>query len=273
VINKKKRRSDNGSVLGNTSPLPNFYIGLLLAITYVPILLVIIYSFNESRMSTVWSGFSLDWYVELFRDHSIFIALRNSLIVAISASLCAAFVGTLGAVGFSRVKLKTNNTAEYISTIPIMIPEIVLGLVFIIFFALIGIPFGFPALIAAHSTFCIPYVFLMVKARLSGMERTYVEAAKDLGASEFRAFADITFPLLRPAIISGILLSFAMSMDDVIISMFLTNSETNTLPLKIYSQLRTGVTPKTNALCALMFTFTLILGSLSFIIGKRNRNG
>jgi len=109
----------------------------------------------------------------------------------------------------------------------------------------------------------------MVKARLAGMDKSYVEAAKDLGASEMRAFYDITFPLMRPAIVSGMLLSFAMSMDDVIISMFLTNAESNTLPLKIYTQLRTGVTPKTNALCALMFAFTLVMGGLSFWVGKR----
>ncbi|MCL2055974.1 MAG: ABC transporter permease subunit [Oscillospiraceae bacterium] len=256
----------------NRTVLPNLYIGVLLALTYVPILLVIIYSFNASRISSMWSGFSISWYGALLRDRSIFDALRNSVVLATLASVCAAVVGTLGAVGMSRVKWKANGAVEYISILPIMIPEIILGMVFIVFFALIGIPFGFPALVVGHTMFCIPYVFLMVKARLAGMDKSYIEAAKDLGASELRAFYDITFPLLRPAIISGMLLSFAMSMDDVIISMFLTNAESNTLPLKIYTQLRTGVTPKTNALCALMFAFTLLMGGLSFWVGRRAQN-
>ena len=186
----------------NRTTLPNIYIGVLLALTYVPILLVVIYSFNESRIGTIWSTFSLTWYVNLFRDRSIFIALRNSLVLATLASTCAAIVGTLGAVGMSRVKTKANSIVEYISTLPIMIPEIILGMVFIAFFALIGIPFGFPALVIAHTTFCIPYVFIMVKARLAGMDKNYVEAAKDLGASELRAFYDITFPLFMVAPVS-----------------------------------------------------------------------
>jgi spermidine/putrescine transport system permease protein len=230
---------------------------------------VIAYSFNESRISSVWGGFSLGWYRDLFRDRSMFQALVNSLVLALLSSLCAAAVGTLGAVGMSRVGWKANGLIEYLSTLPIMIPEIILGMVFLVFFALIGLPFGLPALIVSHTVFCVPYIFMMVKARLAGMDKSYAEAAKDLGASEFRAFYDITFPLLRPAVVSGMLLAFAMSMDDVIVSMFVSNANTNTLPLKIYSQIKTGVTPKTNALCAIMFLFTLILGLGSYWIGSR----
>jgi spermidine/putrescine transport system permease protein len=253
----------------NKTVLPGAYIAVILVLTYIPIFLVIVYSFNESRISAVWEGFSLRWYADLFRDRSMFMALRNSLVLAALSSACAAVIGTLGAVGMSRVQWKANSLVEYLSILPIMIPEIILGMVFLVFFALIGLPFGLPALVVAHTTFCIPYVFMMVKARLAGMDKSYVEAAKDLGASELRAFYDVTFPLMRPAIVSGMLLSFAMSMDDVIISMFVSNVNTNTLPLKIYSQLKTGVTPKTNALCALMFAFTLLMGLASFWIGKR----
>lgn len=252
----------------NKTVLPNLYLGLVLVLTYLPILLVILYSFNESRLSSVWSGFSLSWYRELFRDRSMFEALRNSVVLAILSSLCAAIIGTLGAVGMARTSLRANGVIEYLSTLPIMIPEIILGMVFLVFFSLIGLPFGMTSLIVGHTIFCIPYVFMMVKARLAGMDKSYVEAAKDLGAGEMRAFYDITFPLMRPAIVSGMLLSFAMSMDDVIISMFLGNVNTNTLPIKIYTQLKTGVTPKTNALCALMFGVTLLLGGLSLWIGR-----
>lgn len=245
------------------------YLAAVLIFTYIPLLLVIIYSFNASRISSVWGGFSLSWYKELFKDRSIFEALRNSVILGTASSFCAAVVGTLGAVGMAQTRCRFNGPVEYLSTLPIMIPEIILGMVFLVFFSLIGLPFGMTSLIIAHTVFCIPYVFTMVKARLAGMDKSYAEAARDLGAGEMRAFWDITFPLLRPAIVSGMLISFAMSMDDVIISMFLTDVNTNTLPIKIYTQLKTGVTPKTNALCALMFGFTLLLGFISMWIGKR----
>lgn len=253
------------------SPFPAIYLGLVLLLTYLPLLLVMLYSFNAGRLSSVWEGFSLSWYRELFRDRSIFEALRNSVVLALASSLAAAVIGTLGAVGMARTRYRTNGIIEYLSTLPIMIPEIILGMVFLAFFSLIGLPFGMTSLIIGHTIFCIPYVFTMVKARLAGMDPSYVEAAKDLGAGELRAFWDITFPLLRPAIVSGMLISFAMSMDDVIISMFLTDVNVNTLPIKIYTQLKTGVTPKTNALCALMFAFTLVLGLLSLWISQNGK--
>ena len=246
--------------------LPNLYLGTLLLITYVPIALVILYSFNVSRISSVWGGFTLRWYRDLFADRLMLDALKNSVLLAFSSSFAAAVIGTMGAVGISRTAFALNRPIEYLSTLPIMIPEIVLGMVFLAFFSLIGLPFGMMALIAGHTTFCIPYVYMMVKARLAGMDKSYVEAAKDLGAGELRAFWDITLPLMRPAIVSGMLLSFAMSFDDVIISMFLADVNTNTLPIKIYTQLKTGVTPKTNALCTLMFAFTLVIGLVAFFL-------
>jgi spermidine/putrescine transport system permease protein len=252
----------------NKTKLPNIYLAVIMALMYLPILLVIIYSFNESKISSVWSGLSLKWYKELFRDRALIEALVNSLILASLSSLAAAVIGTLGAMGMSRSKLKINSVAEYISTLPIMIPEIILGIVFLIFFSLLGLPFGMTTLVIAHTAFCIPYVFLLVKARLAGMDKSLTEAARDLGASGFRAFLDITLPLILPAIASGILLSFAMSLDDVVISIFVTGVNTNTLPIKIYTQLKTGVTPKINALCTLLFLLTLILGLLSLRLGN-----
>ena len=255
----------------NRTKLPNIYLGLILALMYVPIVLVIIYSFNESKISSVWDGFSLKWYVDLFKDESMFEALLNSIILGLSSSLAAAIIGTLGAVGSSKVELKGKGIVEYISTLPIMIPEIILGMVFMAFFSLIGLPFGMTTLIIAHTAFCIPYVFMMVKARLVGMDKSLEEAAQDLGASKIRTFFDIILPLIIPAIASGMLLSFAMSFDDVIISVFVTGVNSNTLPLKIYSQLKTGVTPKINALCTLMFFVTVLICSLSALLGREKK--
>ena len=243
--------------------LPNVYIVFILLVMYLPILLVIIYSFNESKLNSVWSGFSLHWYSELFRDRSMFEALRNSVVIALISAALAAVIGTLGAVGLARAKLRGAAAMEYLSALPIMVPEIILGMVFLAFFSLIRLPFGMLTLVIAHTAFCIPYILLLVKARLSGIDKSYVEAARDLGAGEMRAFFSITLPLIVPAVMSGMLLAVAMSLDDVIISIFVTGVNTNTLPIKIYTQIKTGVTPKTNALCAILFIITIIMGGLS----------
>ena len=248
------------------------YIAFLLLIMYVPIALVIIYSFNENRLNSVWSGFSLTWYRELFRDRAIFEALRNSLVLAAISSFSAAIIGTMGAVGinapwFSRTG-RFGKIMEYLSILPIMTPEIILGMVLLAFFSLLALPLGMLTLALAHTCFCIPYVYLLVRARLAGLDKSYTEAARNLGAGTWRAFIDITIPMIMPAVVSGILLSFAMSFDDVIISVFVTGPRTNTLPVRIYSQIKTGVTPKTNALCSLLFIITVFLCILSMAVSR-----
>jgi spermidine/putrescine transport system permease protein len=256
------------------------FIALVLFIMYVPIFLVILYSFNQSRLSSVWNGFTLTWYGELFADRSMFEALRNSLILAILSSFAAALLGTLGAFGSSGRGIKSRSRPaagskilEYLSILPIMIPEIIMGMVFLAFFALLGLPFGMFTLVIAHTAFCVPYPFLLVKARLAGLDTSCTEAARDLGAGELRAFCDITLPAILPAVVSGILISFAMSFDDVIISMFVTGIHTNTLPIKIYSQLKTGVSPKTNALCTLLFIATMMLALCAASLARPKTSG
>jgi spermidine/putrescine transport system permease protein len=250
-----------------------FYIGFILVIIYIPILLVIVFSFNESRMTSIWGGASLYWYKELFRDRSMFEALTNSLVLGALTSLSAAVIGTLGAAGAARKKLGiAGKTAEYLSILPIMTPEIILGMVFLAFFTFLSIPAGMTTLVIAHTTFCVPYIYLLVKARLAGLDKSYIEAARIMGAGDIRAFYDITLPLVLPAVISGMSIAFAMSFDDVIISVFVAGVNTNTLPMKIYSQIKTGVTPKTNAMCTLIFVFTVILCLASaFLAKKKNR--
>lgn len=252
----------------NRTKLPNIYLGLILVLMYVPILLVIVYSFNESKLSSVWGGFSLKWYGELFRDSALFEALGNTLILGVLSSLSAGVIGTLGAYGMSRAKFRSRGLVEYVSTMPIMIPEIILGMVFMAFFSLLGLPFGMTTLVIAHTAFCIPYVFMLVKARLVGMDKSLPEAALDLGASRSRVFFDVTLPLVLPAVVSGMLLAFAMSIDDVIISIFVTGVDVTTLPIKIYTQLKTGVTPKINALCTLMFLAVLLLCGAAAFLGR-----
>ena len=258
---KKKRRISFSTV----------YLALGLVIIYLPIALVILYSFNESKISSVWGGFSLKWYRTLFADKAMFQALGNSLILGLSASLAAGVVGTLGAVGFDRVRPRSRRLIEYLTSLPLMTPEIIMGMVFMAFFGMLGIPFGMGTLILSHTTFCIPYVFMLVQARLVGMDRSLAEAARDLGAGERQVFFTITLPLLLPAIVSGMLLSFAMSLDDVIISLFVTGVNVNTLPIKVYTALKTGVTPEINALCTLLLAATLLLVGLSMLWSKISR--
>ena len=221
----------------NRTKLPNVYLGVILFLIYLPIVLVVVYSFNENRISTMWSGFSLRWYETLFRDRAMFEALVNSIVLGLSSSLAAAVIGTLGAVGFTKIQARTKNVVEYISMLPMMTPEIILGMVFLAFFSLLGLPFGMTTLIIAHTAFCIPYVYMLVKARLVGLDKSLPEAARDLGASEARVFV--------------------------------TGVNVNTLPLKVYTSLKTGITPEINALCTLMLAFTVLAVAASALISRK----
>jgi len=248
--------------------LTYLYLSVMMLLLYLPIVLVVVYSFNESKITSVWGGFSLQWYELLFRDQAMFEALKNSVILALSSSLLAAVIGTLAAVGFTRIKPWSKGVVEYVSMLPIMIPEIILGMVFMAYFAMLGLRFGMLTLVLAHTAFCIPYNYMTVKARLVGMDKSLGEAARDLGASEVRVLFDITLPLLAPAVLSGTLLSFAMSFDDVIISLFVTGVNVNTLPIKIYTQMKTGVTPEINALCTVILGATLMLVFFSSVLHR-----
>ena len=255
------------------------YIGFVLVILYVPIVLVIVYSFNQSRLSSVWGGFTLDWYAQLFQDRSLFEALRNSVVLGLLTSFSSASIGALGAWGIAKAsaagapRKPAHTIMEYLSILPIMIPEIILGMTFLAFFSLLALPLGMFTLVIAHTVFCVPYTYLLVRSRLAGLDESYVEAARIMGASGVRAFCDITLPMILPAIISGMLISFAMSFDDVIVSVFVAGVDANTLPMKIYSQIKTGVTPKTNAMCTLIFALTVILCLIAAWLSRRRSAG
>jgi len=251
--------------------LSTIYLWVILALMYLPIIVIIVYSFNESKLSSTWDGFSLTWYKQLFRDRAMGEALINTLVLGFLSSAAAGIIGTLGAVGIPKALLPGKGVIEYIVMLPMMTPEIILGMVSLTFFSLLSLPFGMTTLFLAHTAFCIPYVYMQVKARLVGLDPSLLEAAKDLGAGEARAFFDITLPLISPAIVSGMLLAFAMSIDDVIISVFVTGASTTTLPIKIYTMLKTGVTPKINAMCTLMFAATLLIVILSSLIGREKK--
>lgn len=242
-----------------------------MAITYLPLIMVVIFSFNDSKLTVSWKGFTLSWYQELFHDAALIEALKNSLILGGVSCLVAAVIGTLGAIGMARVNYKSKGMMEYLSTAPIMVPEIILGMVFMAFFSLLNLPFGMLTLVLAHSAFCIPYVYMMVKARLVGIDKSLEEAAMDLGASPRRIFWDITLPLIMPAVLSGCVLAFAMSFDDVVISIFVNGPKLSTLPIKVYTQLKTGVTPEINALCTVILVVVILVELVSSLFQKKSR--
>lgn len=235
---------------------------------YAPLLILIVYSFNNSRYSTNWRGFTFKWYIKLMENAMLFEAMVNSLIIATLASLIATIIGTVSAVGFYRYRF-TGRQALYGMIYVVMVsPDITMGISLLMFFIFIGLDIGFTTLLLAHVTFCVPFVIVTVYARLSGFNPSIIEAARDLGAGEFEMFRRIMLPMLTPAVLAGWLLSFTLSLDDVIVSFFVTGPTFNILPLKVYGMVRVGVTPEVNALSAILFLFTLISVSIAQLLMK-----
>lgn len=249
------------------------YLTVMLLMMYLPIIVVVLYSFNAntSRYPNEFTGFSLQFYRALFQDtKGLLAALKSSLILAGLSCGIAMVIGTLGAVGMARRKFRMQGMLENMSVLPIMVPEIILGMAFLAVFTAVGLQFGMLTLVLAHVTFCTPYIFIIVKGRLTGMDPSLAEASRDLGASPMRTFMEITLPLIMPAVLSGVTLAFAMSMDDFVISFFVTGATTTTLPLRIYSSVKTGVSLQVNALCTLMLAVVALIMALRqmFLSGK-----
>lgn len=260
------------------------YLIFMLMLMYLPIIIVVLFSFNAStaRTPTIFTGFTLRWYQELFSDQRGFgEALKNTMLLALYSVGLSTLLGTLGALGMVRRRARKSmggrmiragqNFVENIVVLPIMLPEIILGVAFLLLFSALNLPSGMLTLTLAHTTFCIPYVYLLVKSRLSTMGDELENAARDLGASPLRALMTVTLPLVAPAVVSGALLALAMSLDDFVISFFVSGANTTTLPLKIYSSVRYGVSAQINALCALMLLAVFLLVALSQLVLKKRR--
>ncbi len=235
---------------------------LVYAFLYAPIIILVIYSFNSSRYS-VWEGFSLQWYKSLFHNQLILRALRNSLIVAVASTIFSAIIGTLAALGMQRFEFRGKKGMEALFYLPVIIPEIVMAASLVIFFGFVKMTLGMNTIILAHVAFCVSYVVIVVRARLEGFDRTLEEAAMDLGANEIQTFFRVTLPLIAPGILSGALLAFTLSIDDYIITSFVAGVGSTTLPLQIYSMVKTKVTPEINAVSTLLLIPTILLIILS----------
>ncbi len=247
------------------------YMVLVYLFLYVPIAVLIVFSFNSSKYATEWKEFTLDWYGALAGDAQLIDAALNSVTIAALAATVATVLGTLAAWTLHRYRFKARRVLQSALLIVIVSPDIVMGVALLILFILMGLEQGFVTLLVAHITFCLPFVAVTVASRLQGFDRHVIEAAQDLGAGEYDTFLRIILPMVMPAVAAGWLLSFTLSLDDVIISFFVTGPGYEILPLRIYSMVKLGVKPVVNALCAIMVGVTVCIVLTSQILLKEKR--
>lgn len=249
------------------------YIALVLLFLYIPIFVLIVFSFNETKSRSVMTGFTLDWYIRLFHNRLIMTSLMNTIMVAVSASVLSTILGTTAAIGINRMHKATKNTILSISNLPIINPEIVTGvslmLLFVFFAARMRLEFGFVTLLIAHITFDVPYVILSVMPKFQQMDPNLYEAAQDLGCNPLKAFRKVVLPEIAPGIVSGFLMSFTYSLDDFVVSYFTSGTTCQTLPITIYSMTRRKVSPEINALSTLIFLVVVIVLVVKNILEKR----
>jgi len=251
--------------------LRTFYLSLFFVLLYIPVLAVILYSFNQSPSTAQWTGFTLDWYRQLFRDRVIAEVFKISIVVAISTSILSALLGTAAAITTLQVTEGMEKKINTVMLLPLLVPEVALGVSLLLFFSALKLPFGYLTLILSHTLFCTPYVYIMVQLRLKEIDISVIEAAKDLGAGRWQIIKTIILPLVAPSILTASLLAVAISLDDVVISTYMAGPTSTTLPVHIFSMMRVGVTPKVNALCTLILVGTFFIIGFSQFISKKSK--
>lgn len=235
--------------------------GAAFVFLYLPLVVVVAYSFNDSRLNAEWVGFTGRWYVTLLHDEAMLLAARNSLLVALTASVVSTVLGTLA--GLALYRRPRQRVLPILVLTPIAIPEVLQGVSLLIFFVLMNVSLGLVSIVLSHVAFCIGFVAVVVRARLQGLDPSLIEAARDLGATPWQAFSRVTLPLIAPGIAAGALLAFTLSLDDFVITFFTAGPEASTLPLQIYSMIRIAVTPEVNAVSTLLMALTLALAALA----------
>jgi spermidine/putrescine transport system permease protein len=235
----------------------NGWTALVIGFLYLPIVVLVVYSFNTSRLNIVWEGFTLKWYEQLWMNEPLMQAAKNSLIVATLTTIISVVLGTVGAWLLYRYRFRGAPAINTLISAPIAMPEIIMGVSLLVLFATLAIPLGFTTIIIAHVTFCFPFVLLAVRARLVGLDPALEEAALDLGATPLQAFWLVIVPSLRPAIVAGALMAFTLSMDEVIVTYFTASPSSTTLPLRIFGMAKVGLNPMLNALSAIFIIATI----------------
>lgn len=241
----------------------------VMAFLYAPLLVLMAFSFNDSKRNVVWKGFTLKYYVKALANDSLVEALVNSLTIALLATVISVVLGALAGLMLWRFRFPLKGTVEGVMALPIIVPEICMGVAMLIFFAKVQWPTGLPwplnlsAITIAHITFCFPFVAMVVRSRMASFNREQEEAAKDLGASEWQTFRDILLPHMRPSLVAGALLAFTLSLDDFVITFFTSGPDTVTFPIKVYSMVRFSVTPEVNAASTILIILTVALTAVA----------
>lgn len=252
--------------------LRNIFMFVVYAYLYIPIIILVTNSFNEDRYGLSWKGFSWNWYERLFNNDTLIQAAFHSVTIAFFAASLATIVGGLTAIALYRYRFRGKQAVSGMLFIVMMSPDIVMAVSLLALFMVVGISLGFWSLLLAHVTFCLPYVTVTIFSRLNGFDARMLEAAKDLGASEVTILRKIILPLALPAVVSGWLLSFTISLDDVVVSSFVSGVSYEILPLRIFSLVKTGVTPEVNALATIMIVLSLGLVILSQLVTRKNNH-
>lgn len=243
---------------------------LVVLFLYAPLLVLVIYAFNANRLVTVWTHFSVEWFVVVAQNDDIRRAAFNSIVVAISATIISTIIATAGALALERGRLRFGRgAATALISLPLIVPEIIVGIMTLIFFSMLGMRNGLLNLIIAHTVFCIPFALLPVQARLRDMGTSLEDAARDLYASEWQLFRRVTLPLLMPAIMAGALMAFVISLDDFLISLMVSGAGSTTLPVYVYGMMRLGVTPEVNAISTILLAFSLVFVVSALLLSRR----
>jgi spermidine/putrescine transport system permease protein len=244
--------------------------GFVFLFFYLPIAILVLFSFNQSRLNIVWTGFTLDWYAALWRDTVLVRTLQNSLIVAAATTAISVVLGTAGGWLLYRFRYRGSGFLETLVFMPMIVPEVILGVSLLILFVSIGLQLGYTTIVISHVTFCFPFVMAAVQARLAGLDPALEEAALDLGATPLQAFTKVLIPYLMPAIVSGALMAFTLSLDELIVTYFTASAGTRTLPLEIFGRVKKGLDPSLNAISTVLIGVTVLAVFLTEALRRRN---
>ena len=259
----------HGVVTRLTRILFSGYALLFYLFLFSPIVLLVIFSFNESRFPTHWTGFTFDWYKTLFANYALGQALKNSLIVTLTSTAIATVIGTMVAVAMERYRFRAKTVVDGALFLPIIIPDIAMAIMLLAFFVLVGMQLGLTTIIIAHVAFNISFVAVIVRARMASIDPNLAEAARDLYANEWKEFWRVTFPQLIPGILAGALFAFILSFDDYVITFFTSGPGSTTLPIRIYGMVRKGITPEINAASSLMLLASFLLVPLTLWLQRK----
>jgi spermidine/putrescine transport system permease protein len=244
--------------------------GLVFLFFYLPIAVLVLFSFNQSKLNVVWTGFTLDWYAKLWNDTVLIRALQNSLIVAGGGTAISLVLGTAGGWLLHRYRYRAGATLQTLVFLPMIVPDVILGVSLLILFVTIGLQLGYTTIVISHVTFCFPFVMAAVQARLAGLDPGLEEAALDLGATPVQAFTKVLVPYLMPAILAGGLMAFTLSLDELIVTWFTASAGTRTLPLEIFGRVKKGLDPSLNAISTVFIVVTVAALAITEALRRRN---